>query len=155
MKRVRLLHADVLARLLAAAALAVGGSAFGAINAHYLGHAADRSEFRLYLDGGEYLGQSGGFQAIRVTVHQFRKQGARRTLTGCVYRFVDSDRSRDRIECADDAPGALRGVVYARSPRGAPRSPGDDGADTLVCQRRCGPSVPRRLRLEDADDDNG
>ncbi|MDB5895991.1 MAG: hypothetical protein JWQ88_3522 [Rhodoferax sp.] len=156
MRAVHRLKTAGVARLLVLATLLAGGSAFGALGAHYRGFGPDRSEFRLYLDGGEFLGRKGSFQAIRVTVHQLRKNRPQRTLEGCVYRFDDMDRRRDRIECAESAPAPLAGVEYARPPaKDAKHAKYADAVDALVCVRRCHPVVPSRLSLEGADDDNG
>lgn len=130
--------------LAAALASTLCGNAFGAFGAHYLGFSRDRAEFRLYLDGGEFLGQQGAYKAIKVAVHQIPRGRPLRAVAGCVYRFDDTDRRRDRIDCAENPGSPLSGVAYTS---------GEDGS--LVCVQRCGPRVPLRLHLEDADEDNG
>ncbi len=127
-------------------------SAFASFGAHYAGTGRGGTGFRLYLDGGEFLGRKGSVQSIRVTVHQLRNGRLRATNDACVYHFDDTDRRQDRIECADRAVGPLRGLVYVRE---AARSMGrTDELEPMVCARRCTPQVPPRLRLEKADEDN-
>lgn len=150
MRTVRHPNAAGVAWLVIVAAL-MGGSAHAALDAHYLGTSRDGGEFRIYLHGGEYLGRSGSFQAIRVTVHEERKRRALRASPGCIYHFDEADRSRDRIECSEQAIGSLRGVAYARE-RGT--TPAAEVAP-MVCVRRCSAQVPQRLRLEETDEDNG
>lgn len=119
---------------------------------HYQGFSRDKSsEFRLYLNGGEFLGRKASFHTIKVAAHQLRKGQVLRRLEGCVFHFDDADRSKDRIECAEHKTSPLSGVHYARDPKLV-----DKGTDEgLVCVRRCGPLVPLRLGLEGADEDNG
>jgi hypothetical protein len=88
-----------------------------------------------------------------VTVHQLRKGHPLRALEGCVYRFDDMNWRRDRIECAGSTPGPLSGVAYARNLKQGEK--GAQAPDLLVCVRGCGRQVPQRMRLEDADEDNG
>jgi hypothetical protein len=127
------------------------GSAFASFGAHYHGTNRERDEFRLYLDGGEFLGRSGSFQSIRVTVHQLRKDRLVRKGEDCVYRFDAQEPGRNRIECAERMPGPLGGVVYVRDTARGPAAA--DEAEPMVCVRRCGPRVPQRLLLE-AEGDN-
>lgn len=138
-------------RLAVLALLVASTSAQASFGAHYLGTSRDHTQFRLYLDGGAFLGRTGAFQAIRVTTHQVRPGQPLRAMEGCVYRFDDTNRRRDRIDCAEDAPHPLRGVAYARDP--AQTGKGAGGPDRLVCVRRCGGTVPQRLSLE-AEEDN-
>jgi len=141
-------------KLIALACLATNTHAFASFSApHYLGFSRDRSEFRLYLGAGEFLGRTGSLQAIRVTVHQLRKGQPLRALQGCVYYFDDMNRRRDRITCPQVTPGPLKGVEYAREPE--ERGKGAPGVDRMVCVRRCSGQVPQRLRLEEAEEDNG
>jgi hypothetical protein len=127
-------------------------AAFAGLEAHYLGLSRDGGEFRIYLHGGAYLGRSGSLQAVAVAVHETRKKRPMRSLQGCVYHFDDRDRSRDRIECAANTAGPLRGVAYAREhSEGA----GTDAVEPMVCVQRCSPQAPQRLRLEESDEDNG
>jgi len=141
-------------RLIALAALLASTSVFGEFSApHYLGDSRDRSEFRMYLGGGEFLGRAGSIQAIRITVHQLRKGQPLKALEGCVYRFEDADWRQGRIECSQSTPGPLRGVEYARD--AAQLEKGAKAGEVLICVRRCSRQVPQRLRLEDADEDNG
>lgn len=123
---------------------------------HYQGFSRDKSsegsEFRFYLSGGEFLGRKASFHTIAVAVQQQRKGRLLRRLEGCVYHFDDADRSKDRIECAENKTSPLSGVQYARDQKLAD---GKGGDEDLVCVRRCGPLVPSRLSLEDADEDNG
>ncbi len=140
-----------IAKLTALASMVASTSALGSFGAHYSGTSRDHGHFRMYLDGGEFLGRTGSFQTIRVTVHLLRQGQPLQALEGCVYRFDDRDRRRDRIECAEGAPSPLSGVEYARKLK-----PG--GKDTpepaqMVCVRRCDGRVPQRLRLE-AEEDN-
>ncbi|APW39756.1 hypothetical protein RD110_23250 [Rhodoferax koreense] len=135
------------------AMMATGGSAFGALDAHYLGTSRDGGEFRIYLHGGAYVGRSGSVQTVRVTVHALRKGRRLQALEGCVYHFDDKDRGRDRIECAETAPGPLRGVAYARAHGQAAGAA--DAAAPMVCVQRCTIQAPQRLLLEEADEDNG
>lgn len=146
-------HAAGMARPFLLVALMAGGSAFGALDAHYLGTSRDGGEFRIYLHGGPYLGRSGSMQAVGVTVHALRKNQPMRALAGCVYHFDDTDRHRDRIECANDTPGPLGGVVYARE-RGKPAAAAN-AVEPMVCVQRCSARVPARLSLEETDEDNG
>lgn len=141
------------AGLIVLASLVVSTSAFGALGAHYLGTSRGQGEFRMYLDGGEFLGRTASFHSIRVAVHQIRSGRPPRTLGGCVYRFDEMDRRKDRIECAENKASPLSGVEYARDPK-----LGEQGASDLsplVCVRRCSRQVPLRLSLENADEDNG
>ncbi|WP_295952605.1 hypothetical protein [Rhodoferax sp.] len=139
--------------LVSLAALTLGSNAFASLGAHYLGWSRDQGEFRMYLDGGEFLGRTGPFQTIRVTVHLLRKGRPLRALEGCVYHFDELDRRRDQIACAEDAASPLRGVAYARDPQ---RGEKDANAlEQMVCVRRCGRQVPQRVHLEEADEDNG
>lgn len=131
--------------------LLAGTSAFGSFGAHYLGTSRDAGEFRLYLDGGEFLGRNASFQSIGVTVHQLRQGKSSRTIEGCVYRFDDRDRSKDRIECAETTRAPLSGVVYVRDKAHATGREAE--VDPMVCVRRCSPRVPQRLGLE-AENDN-
>lgn len=135
------------------AALLASGNAVSALAAHYLGSSRDRSEFRVYLHGGEFLSRKGTVNTLRVTVHWLRRGGRMQSLEGCVYRFDDADRRRDRIECDVGAVGPLAGVAYARDPK--PLSPGAEDTAPMVCVRRCGPQVPARMELAEADEDNG
>lgn len=143
-----------IAKLIALASVVVSGSAFGAFDTpHYLGSSRDHNEFKVYLNGGGFLGRTGSMQAIKVTVHQVRKGLLVRSLEGCVYRFDESNRLRDRIECAVSTPGPLSGVEYARDLKQIKK--GAHELDLLVCVRRCGRQVPQRLSLEEAEEDNG
>ncbi len=140
------------AGLVALGLLLACGSALASFGAHYHGTSRERGdEFRLYLDGGEFLGRSGPFQSIRVTVHQLRKGRLVRKGEGCVYRFDAQAPGRNRIECAEGGAGPLGGVVYARDTARGPAAA--DEAEPMVCVRRCGPRVPQRLLLE-AEGDN-
>jgi hypothetical protein len=140
--------------LIALASLLASTSVLSEFSApHYLGSSRDRSEFRMYVGGGEFLGRNGSLQTIKVTVHQLRVGQRLKTLEGCVYRFDDMDWRRDRIECSQETPGPLRGVEYARDAKQFEK--GVSEREVLTCVRRCGPQVPQRLRLEDADEDNG
>ena len=141
----------IVSGLIALLALVANTSAFGSFGAHYLGTSRDRTEFRLYLDGGEFLGRAASMQTIRVTVHQLSQGRPLRTLTGCVYRFDGTNPRRDRIECAENAQGPLKGVEYARDTKQSGKS--TNALEILVCVRRCGGQVPQRLRLE-AEEDN-
>jgi len=145
------MHALKASSLIALASLLASTSAFGSFGAHYLGTSRDRTEFRLYLDGGEFLGRTASLQAIRVTVHQLRPGQPRRTLEGCVYRFDETNPRRDKIECTDSASSPLKGVEYAREQK--PAEKGTHALEVLDCVRRCGGPVPQRLRLE-AEEDN-
>jgi len=143
----------------AAAAIAlavpfVHGEAVAAFGAHYLGHNRQGAEFRVYLDGGEFLGRQGDFHAIRVTVHGLRGGRLRHVVEGCVYRFDASRRERDTLECGPSAAGPWAGARYGR-PGDARGRAGTDALQTLVCVRRCGPGIPQRLQIEGADEDNG
>lgn len=149
-----LMDSSKVSRMLALAGLVACTSAWGSFSTpHYLGHSRQQSEFRVYLGGGAFLGRAGSLQTIRVTIHQLRKGQPLRALEGCVYRFDDTDRRRDRIECADGAPGPLSGVEYARDPKQGEKA--SDETDLLMCVRGCSRHVPQRLHLEDADEDNG
>lgn len=141
------------ASLITLASLVVSSSAFGAFGAHYLGTSRDHSEFRMYLDGGEFLGRTASFYTIGVAVHQLRKGQPLRRLGGCVYRFDDMDRRKDRLECAENKASPLSGVEYAREATHGEKGTVD--LTELVCVRRCSRQVPLRLRLESADEDNG
>lgn len=148
-------NTHMLPRLIALALLlAASNAAFAeAETPHYQGFSRDKSsEFRLYLSGGEFLGRKASFHTIKVAAHQLRKGQVLRRLEGCVYHFDDADRSKDRIECAENKTSPLSGVQYARDPKLADGKSGEEG---LVCVRRCGPLVPLRLGLEGADEDNG
>jgi len=142
------------AALIAVAAPWVHHDARAAFGAFYLGHDRQGTEFRIYLDGGEFLGRQGDFHAIRVTVHLLRKGRVAKTVAGCVYRFDEARRERDRLECSDSAAAPLNGVAYARPARSAADAR-TDALESLVCVSRCGPAVPRRLQIEGADEDNG
>lgn len=120
---------------------------------HYLGHTRQHGEFRIYLGGGQFVGRTGSMQAIKVTAHQLRKGQPIRTLEGCVYRFDDKDRRRDRIDCSASMAGPLKGVEYARDLHPQRGHPQDQ--DLLVCVRGCSQQAPQRLSLEEADEDNG
>lgn len=141
-----------ISKLVALVSLAISTNAFGSFGAHYLGFDRDQNEFRMYLDGGEFLGRNGSFQTIRVTVHQLRKGHSTRTLKGCVYHFDDKNRHRDKIECAESTAGPLRGVEYVRDLK--PQEKGAQDMEPMVCVRRCGRLVPQRLSLEEAEQDN-
>ena len=141
-----------ISKLIALALLAASTSAFASFGAHYLGFDRDHHEFRMYLDGGEFLGRNGSFQTIRVTVHQLRKGQPIRALKGCVYHFDDSNRHRDRIECTESTPSPLRGVEYARDLK--QREKEAENMEPMVCVRSCGRLVPQRLSLEEAEQDN-
>jgi hypothetical protein len=130
-------------------------AAFAGLEAHYLGLSRDGGEFRIYLHGGAYLGRSGSLQSVAVTVHETRRRRPMRSLQGCVYHFDDRDRSRDRIECAANTAGPLRGVVYAREHGKAGSTADADAVEPMVCVQRCSPQAPQRLRLEESDEDNG
>lgn len=132
--------------------LLAGTGALGSFGAHYLGMSRDGIEFRLYLDGGAFLGRTASLQSIRVTVHQLRQGRLRGKSDDCVYRFDDTDHGRDRIECAERAHAPLNGVVYVRDT--TRRAKGADGIEPMVCVRRCTARIPQRLRLEEADEDN-
>jgi hypothetical protein len=54
--------------------------------------------------------------------------------------------------CAAGPAGPLAGAVYARDPKDAPASAG--GEEGLLCVRHCSARAPRRLSLQDADEDN-
>lgn len=151
MGEVRFMRFRKVCKLIALASLAASTSAFGSFGAHYLGASRDHAQFRMYLDGGEFLGRMASFQTIRVTVHQLRQGRPMRVLAGCVYRFDDMNRRNDRIECAARVPGPLRGVAYARDPKEDGK--GVDELEPMVCVRRCGGQVPQRLNLE-AEEDN-
>ena len=140
------------ARLLAMASLLAGAQAFGSMGAHYEGQSQDRSQFRLYLDGGEFLGARASLQSIRVTVHRLRQGRPSQTIQDCVYLQDLRDHRKDRIECAARSNGPLSGVVYVRDTR--PDRAQRDAVEPMVCVQRCSSQVPRRLRL-DAEDDNG
>lgn len=143
-----------ISRLIALVSLATSTSAFGSLGAHYLGFDHDQREFRMYLDGGEFLGRNGSFQSIRVTVHQIRKGQPMRALKGCVYHFDDTNRHRDRIECTESTSGPLRGVEYARDLKQRDEEAEAEDIEPMVCVRRCGRLVPQRLSLEEAEQDN-
>ncbi|MFM9899409.1 MAG: hypothetical protein ACKVOT_00180 [Polaromonas sp.] len=147
--------AKTAAWLIALASWGASTSAFGALGAHYLGTSRNEGEFRLYLDGGEFLGRTASFHSIRVAVHQRRKGHPLRALGGCVYRFDDTDRQKDRIECATNKGSPLSGVAYARDPRLKGAGADADALSQLVCVRRCSPQAPLRLTLENAEEDNG
>lgn len=154
MREIGLMKCRKLSKLLALASLLASTSVFGSFSApHYLGSSRDHGEFRMYLGGGEFLGRTGSLQTIRVTVHQLRKGHPLRALEGCVYRFDDMNWRRDRIECAQNTPGPLRGVEYARDLKQGEK--GSQEPNLLVCVRGCSRQVPQRLRLEEADEDNG
>ncbi|MES2946479.1 MAG: hypothetical protein V4772_26725, partial [Pseudomonadota bacterium] len=114
-------NTPMLTRLIALASLvAVSNGAFAeAETPHYQGFSRDKSsEFRLYLNGGEFLQRKASLHSVRLVAHQLRKGQTLRRLQGCVYHFDDADRSRDRIECAEDKTSPLGGVHYARAPKG-------------------------------------
>ena len=142
-----------MSKLITLVSLVASTGAIGSFSTpHYLGISRDHSEFRMYLNGGEFLGQIGSLQTITVAVHQLRKGHSLRALEGCVYRFDNKNGLRDRIECAQSTPGPLSGVEYARDlkkPENSVRA-----LAYLVCVRRCGRQVPQRLSLEDAEEDN-
>lgn len=141
-------------RLIALASLVASTSAFGSFSApHYLGVSRAQGEFRMYLGGGKFLGRTGSLQAVGVSVHQLRKGHPPKAIEGCVYRFDAMNWRKDRIECADSTPAPLRGVEYARSP--TPGEKGSHAPDLMVCVRRCDGQAPQRLRLQEADEDNG
>lgn len=143
-----------ISRLIALASLVACTSALAEFSApHYLGHSRQQGEFRMYLGGGEFVGRTGAHQAVKVTVHQLRKGQPLRALQGCVYHFDDTDRRKDRIDCGGSAPGPLRGVEYARDVK--EREKGAPELEPMVCVRRCTGQVPQRLRLEEAEEDNG
>lgn len=152
MRVVRFMNSWKTSKLIALVSLVTSTSAFGSLGAHYLGFDRDHREFRMYLDGGEFLGRNGSFQAISVTVHQIHKGQPIRTLKGCVYHFDDTNRLRDRIECAESTPGPFRGVEYARDLN--QREKGAQDMEPMVCMRRCNRPVPQRLILEEAEQDN-
>ena len=77
------------AGLIVLASLVVSTSAFGALGAHYLGTSRGQGEFRMYLDGGEFLGRTASFHSIRVAVLQIRPRHLPRTLGGA---FIVSTR---------------------------------------------------------------
>ncbi|MCM2295498.1 hypothetical protein [Rhodoferax sp.] len=154
MKEFRLKGSWSIAKSITLASVVVSGSAFGEFDTpHYLGSSRDHNEFKVYLHGGVFLGQTESMHTIKVTVQQVRKGRLFRSLEGCVYRFDESNRLRDRIECSVSTPGPLSGVEYARDLKQITK--GAHELDLLVCVRRCGRQVPQRLSLEGADEDNG
>lgn len=143
-----------ISKLFALASVVISTGALGSFDTpHYLGTSRDQNEFKFYLNGGEFLGRTGSFQRVSVTVHQSRKGQTLRALAGCVYHFEANNGRKDKIECAESTPGPLKGVAYARDlnqlDHGAPE------LALLVCVRRCGRQVPQRLSLEEANEDNG
>lgn len=143
------------AALISLAAPLAPRDAVAAFGAHYLGHNRQGDAFRIYLDGGEFLGKQGDFHAIRVTVHRVRGGRVRGTVEGCVYRFDERRRERDRLECSPSATGPWAGAWYGRPSPGAGQAGPVDALESLVCIRRCGPGIPARLQIEGADEDNG
>ena len=141
-------------RLIALASCLASTSVFGEFSTpHYLGASRGQGEFRMYLGGGEFVGRDGSLHTVKVTVHLLRQGRPLKALQGCVYRFDDKDWRRDRIDCAQTAPGPLKGVAYARDPGQDEKS--THAREQLVCVRGCGAQVPQRLSLEEADEDNG
>lgn len=132
--------------------LLAAGGACASFGAHYRGTSGDGVEFRLYLDGGEFLGTAGALQSIRVELHRLRRGRLHAGGADCLYRFDAADRARDRIDCAARAGSPLDGVVYVRDT--APDAARAGGIEAMRCVRRCGRHVPRRLALEGAGEDN-
>lgn len=128
--------------------------AFAGLGAHYLGHSAQGKEFRVYLDGGEFLGKHGGFHLIRVTVHLVDGRQRLHRVEGCIYRFDEMKRERDRLECGSAVQGPLAGAQYVRPIRAKGQTT-TALANLLVCIRQCGPAIPGRLAMEGSDEDNG
>jgi hypothetical protein len=142
------------AALICIAAPLAHHDAFAGLGAHYLGHSARGSEFRVYLDGGEFLGKQGDFQVIRVTVHRVDERHLFHAFEGCLYLFDETRRERDRLECSLSAHGPMAGAQYIRPAR-RPGQTMTEVLSHLVCIRKCGSAVPRRLQIEGADEDNG
>ncbi len=136
---------------LALCLLLAGGEAFASLGAHYAGTSRDGGRFRLYLDGGAFLGTQSSLQTTAVTVHRLANGRVVQTGQHCRYRHDPRDDRRNRIECAAGPRRLLGGAVFIRDPADAGHR--GDGSAPMVCAQRCGPDVPRRLLLQ-AEDDN-
>jgi hypothetical protein len=138
--------------LAVACSLSIAPPAWAAFGAHYEGRSRDGQTYRLYLDGGAYLGRSADMQSLRITVRRERQGVLTPVSTACTYFWSGHDPLKNRIECAAAPRSPLAGAAYARERSNG--SAGAGGDEVLVCVRGCGARVPGRLVLEDADEDN-
>ena len=126
--------------------------AFGSLGAHYAGTSPDKTQVQLYLDGGKFLGQKGGFHTLQTDIRILQNRRAVTTTDRCLYIYNPTNHALNRIECAARAGTRLGGVVYTVDPKRFKESGGE--VQEMRCTQGCNCQVPKVLQLE-ADADNG
>ncbi len=132
-----------------AALTSAAAPALASFGAHYQGSSGDHRVYRLYLDGGEFVGPRGPLHAIRTAVRIERGGRPLRSGVQCLYLYHPGGGAPDRIECGPGAGDPLAGVVYVRDAPGVAA----EASARMRCAKRCSRQVPATLVLE-AEGDN-